>query len=166
MIDVRRSPELQAVILLLKGSDRSVRNEMRRAARVELNALWKPTLQSFSRNAQQEKVLVRGARSRVGSDDFQMLAATSRRALSGGLVPTSRWAPVEFGGEPKEITVVRLGRERRQRAGRNLGPRVAKGKVVFPAIRKTGPRVVAAWVNGIVKGLAQGNKNMETTRGN
>lgn len=163
MLDVRRSRELQGIVLLLKTADRPVRKEMRAAARRELNALWKPTIDRFVRTPQQQKVLARGARANVQSDTFTLLAATSRRALSGGLVPVNRWQGTEFGANPKQVSVQWRGRQRRQTIGKNFGPRTPKGNVVYPAVRKVGPRVVAAWVNGIVKGLAQGNKDMETS---
>ncbi|QBE48749.1 hypothetical protein EVS81_07820 [Leucobacter triazinivorans] len=162
MLDVRKSPELQAVILLLKTAAAPVRKEMRAGARRELNATWKPTLQQFAKTAQQQKVIVRGARAKVGSDNFQMLAATSRRSLSGGLNPATQWHGAEFGANPKRVEVSIRGNRRTQIAGRNFGPRQQRGKVAFPAARKVGPRIVAAWVNGIVKGLARGNKNLET----
>lgn len=162
MLDVRRSPELQGVILILKTADRSVRKEMRAAARRELNELWKPALERFATTPLQTKVLVRGARAKVQSDTFTLVAATSRRALSGGLVPVNRWQGAEFGATPKQVSVTIRGKQRKQTIGRNFGPRQPRGKVVYPAIRKVGPRVVAAWVNGVVKGLAQGNKNLET----
>lgn len=162
MFDVRKSPELQAVILLLKTAAAPVRREMRAGARRELNSLWKPTLERFARTPLQAKVLVRGSRSKVASDTFTMLAATSRRPLSGGLLPAAEWHGAEFGAHPKVTEVTIRGHRRKQTVGKNFGPRMSKGRVAFPSARQTGPQVVAAWVNGLVRGLAQGNKNLET----
>ena len=162
MLDVRKSPELQAVILLLKTAATPARREMRAGARNELNALWKPTLSKFARTRLQEQVIVRNARSKVGSDQFEMLAATSRRKLRGGLDGSTRWQGAEFGASAKRVEVTIRGNRRTQTIGRNFGARQTRGKVAYPAARKTGPRIVAAWVNGIVRGLAQGNRDMET----
>ena len=164
MLDVRRSPELQGVILLLKRAHTSVRREMRAEARRELNSLWKPTLSKFARTRVQTRVLVNGARSKVSGDSFSMLAATSRRFLPGGLDPENQWHGAEFGANPKRITVTIKGHQRQQWAGRNFGPRLGAGRVVYPSARKVGPRIVAAWVYGLVRGFAQGNAHLETTR--
>lgn len=162
MIDVRKSRELQAVILLLKSAAAPARREMRAGARRELNKLWKPALQARARTRLQQQALVKGARGKVQSDTFTMLAATSRRPLSGGLVPDARWPGVEFGMTPRKAEVTIRGKQRRQTVGKAFGAREKRGKVVYPVARAIAPKIVAAWVNGIVKGLAQGNKDMET----
>lgn len=162
MLDVRKSPELQAVILLLKTAATPARREMRAGARRALNELWKPTVEQFATTNQQRQVIARGARANVGSDSFTMLAATSRRPLSGGLNPTANWQGAEFGASPKVVAVSWRGKRRNQTIGKNFGPRAKSGRVAYRAARETAPRIVAAWVNGIVRGLAQGNRNMET----
>ena len=150
------------MILLLKTAAAPVRRELRTGARRELNALWKPTVERFAVTRQQQQVIARGARSKVGSDSFQMLAATSRRQLSGGLDPSTQWQGPEIGASPRVITVQYRGKSRKQVKGNNFPRRAARGQVAYRAARETGPRIVAAWVNGIVRGLAQGNKDMET----
>lgn len=162
MLDVRNSPELQAVVLLLKSAAAPVRKEMRAGARRALNELWKPELQSRATTRLQSRVLVGGARSKVQSDTFTMLAATSKRSLSGGLTPAEQWHGAEFGATPRTVEVRVRGRNRRQRINAGFGARNKRGKVVYPAAREIGPKIVAAWVRGVVRGLAQGNKDLET----
>lgn len=162
MFDIRKSRELQAVVLLLKSASTPVRREMRAGARRELNALWQPELARRATTRLQERTIVRGARSKVQSDTFTMVAATSKRFLSGGLDPSTQWPGVEFGATPRTVEVTVKGRTRKQRINAGFGARTRRGKVAYPAAREIGPRIVAAWVNGLIKGLAQGNKDLET----
>lgn len=165
-VKITDSPELLAVILTLKQSGPAVRKEMRAAARKEANGLWKPLLNERAQTRHQQAVIVKGARVNVSLDKFELLAATSRRALSGGLIPASQWHGAEFGMTPKAITYVRNGSTVKSDSGAQFGARVPRGQVVFPSARKAGPRIVAAWIHGAVRGLTQANKNLETTRGN
>lgn len=94
-----------------------------------------------------------------------MLAGTSRRALSGGLVPESGWPGAEFGMTPKFVNVhykagkdsddraavlVGTGHTVRKVTGRQFRRRKATGYVVYPSVRATGPKVVAAWAKAII----------------
>ncbi|MFV0315494.1 MAG: hypothetical protein ACK5O2_00835 [Microthrixaceae bacterium] len=144
-INVADSPELLAVILTLKRSGAAVRKEMRAAARAEANPQWKPAVEAAATTRLQRAVIAKGARVKVGMQDFELLAATSRRPLSGGLVPAAQWAGAEYGAKRYP----------------QFGPR-HKG-IARTAAQKVGPRIVAAWINGAVKGLTQANKHMETS---
>lgn len=166
MIDVGRSRELTAVILTFKTAPARVRSEMKKEARKELNRLWKPELERRATTRQQKRVLVTGARAKVGSDTFSMLAATSRRRLSGGLLPNTQWPGAEFGMSPRLTTVRARSRKGvsftyRRRTGNQFPNRRKKGYVVYPAARDTGQRVVAGYVVGAVRGLLNSTE-MET----
>lgn len=167
MIDVRESRELSAIIFAFKTAAPSVRREMRKGARKEINQLWAPGLRSRAKNRQERQVLVRGARSKVESDTFSLQAATSQRMLSGGLDPYSQWPGVEFGAntQVKEVYVWRssAGRsfKRKQVMGAQFKPRRKSGYVIYPTAREVGPQVVAAWVRGAVKGIVH-RTEMET----
>lgn len=150
MYRVRDSRELQAVVLLFAAAQRTVRNGMRRAVRRQLNATWRPALQARPATRLQARVLVRGARVDIKADgSFDLLAATSTRALRGGLIPADEWHGPEFGAVDPKL--------------RQFGPRRSTGKVVYPAARKVGPDAVAALVDGAVGGLLQGTPHALTT---
>lgn len=147
MIDVRQSRELQAIVLAFRDAESRIRNGMRRAARREANATWRPALQARPATLHQQRVLVAGAAATVRADgSLELRAATRGRALRGGLVPRDRWFGAEFGAH----------------RFRQFGRRVKVGKVVYPAAREVGPKVVAAYVNGAVGGLLEGT-TVETT---
>ncbi len=167
MIDVRVSSELQATVFAFKTAAPNVRREMRKAARQGINKIWAPGLRSRADNRMERQVLVRGARAKVESDTFSLQAATSQRALSGGLDPYSQWPGVEFGATTKvrEVYVYsrRAGRSfpRDQVAGAQFKPRKKSGYVIYPTVRDVGPKVVAAWVRGAVRGIVKSTE-MET----
>jgi len=149
MFSVRRSPELRALVLAFSTAERRIRNGMRREGRREANATWRPTLRARPLTKLQARVLVPGARANVGSDgSLTLLAATRTSALKGGLVPEAEWHGPELGAIQY----------------RQFGRRMRDGKVVFPAARRVGPRVVAAFVRGAVGGLLAGTE-AETTGG-
>jgi hypothetical protein len=162
--DVTRSRELQAAVALLKQAPTRVRAAMKRRARVRLNALWKPRLEARASSKLQQRVIVGGARSKVGNDEFSMLAATSRRALSGGLVPADDWHGAELGAHIRTVEVTIEGRTRNQKINKQLPRRNREGLVAFPVARKVGPEVVAEWVDGVVEGAFEG-VDAETVRG-
>jgi hypothetical protein len=77
-----------------------------------------------------------------------LVAAQSRRSLSGGLTPGDEWPWVEFGSNKAHGRRGQLPRHRRG------------GRVVFPAIPYVVPRLVSAWVGVIyrVYGSAGGER--------
>lgn len=162
MLKVADHPELQAAALLFNTADGPVQQEMKVAARAELDAVWTPALAAQASTRLQNAVIVDGARSLVHEYGFTMTAANGP-PLRNGLDPGTQWQGSEFGMTPKQVSVRIRGRERKQTVGRQFGPRRRKGKVAYPAARETGPRIVAAWVHGLVRGLARRNPNLETT---
>jgi hypothetical protein len=130
-------------------------------ARRALNQLWKPALLQAAGTKGERRVLAQGARSKVGGDGFSMLAATSKRKLSGGLVPSEQWHGFEFGAVPKQVSVWRepginspgVGRRTDVTTGKQFKARRKNGYVVFPTVRKVMPRIAAEYVQAIVASL-------------
>jgi len=155
MIDARRSPELQAAILACKRVDADLRKAIYAATRQSVNALWLPALgrRAQSRGAQQ--VIVKGARAKVNTEGFSLMAATSRRNLSGGLTPTSQWQGFEFGATDKRKTFEqrsRLGRPYRvtKTVNRQFANRDKNGRIAYDAASEVGTKTVVAWVQAVV----------------
>jgi hypothetical protein len=158
VIDVRDSPELRAVILSLKLADSEVRKTMTAAARSVLREAWQSELRQRTLTRLENRVIVDSARATVSSQSFTLKAATSRRKLSGGLVPADDWASVELGAKwyRRTYTVTsRKGNPYRvtKLANRQFRPRRSKGYVAFPAAGKTGQRMVALYVSAIARRL-------------
>lgn len=155
MLDVRQSRELQAAILAMKAADRDLRLDIYKASRSELSSLWVPALQRRAATRMQEAVLVKGARIRVSTDGFSLLAATSRRALKGGLVPADEWAGSEFGARTRRAQIATHSRSGtpytvEKMINRQFMARVREGRVAFDAASELGTIAVRVWVRTIV----------------
>lgn len=159
MIDVRRVPELQAAIIACRRVDTDLRKAIFAASRKSVNALWQPGLGRRARSVAATRVIVQGARAAIRVDGFSLLAATSKRALRNGLVPTHEWAGYEFGAHNHKKTFEqksRLGRSysvtktiNKQFPARQPGARPA-GLIAFDTASEVGTKTVAAWVQAVV----------------
>jgi hypothetical protein len=155
VIDVRRSPELQAAILACKRVDGDLRKAIYAASRQSVNALWVPALGRRARTLRAQRVIVKGARAAIRTDGFTLHAATSRRALSGGLVPATEWQGDEFGARTRKATFTqrsRLGKSYRvsKTVNRQFPGRTKDGRIAFDAASEVGTKTVAAWVQAVV----------------
>src|ERR1700754_4090274 len=98
MLKVGDDSRLDAVILGLKLVERDVRNRINRTTRAELKPIWQQEMarQLSGKDRFTRTVLGKGLVS--GGNPPTLRAATSRRALSGGLVPDTDYFLAEFGG--------------------------------------------------------------------
>ena len=103
MLSVRYSRALEAAVLALKVMDKNLRNDINRSTKAMLDPVWKQAVASNASTAQDRAVIVKGARVKGGNPPIAV-AATSRRPLSGGLVPQDMWPVYEFGGNQNRVT--------------------------------------------------------------
>lgn len=155
MLDVRRSPELQAALLGIKRAEREVRNNINADARKLIKPEWEQALNGFVETRLEQRVIVRGARIKVGVRNIRLEAATSKKALSGGLVPAFDYAPVAYGAARRKKTYAvtsRLGKRYTvtKTVGAQFRPRIKKGYVANPAASHVVTRIVGIWINTIV----------------
>lgn len=160
MLDVGHAPAaIRAAVLALKAADRGLRSEINKATRTTMSPVWKDLINTRSRTTLSKKVLNTGVRIKAGNPPAGV-AASSKRKLSGGLVPADSWHVVEFGADPNKVTTY----TRRSPTGgthkvtrhttRQLPSRVGrgmKGNVVYPAVKQFVPRMVSLWVQTIVR---------------
>lgn len=159
MLDVTRSRELQATILALRQAQREVRLNINKTARQRIRPLWRSELSARARSRVEQRVIADGARATASDRGVKLVAATSRRPLSGGLVPADQWPGVEFGARTERIRVrqrSRTGRayERPLTINRQFTPRQKDGRVAMDAASETGVQLVTAWVHTVVDELA------------
>lgn len=155
MIDIRESRELQATILAIKNAEPELRKQLYANARRELGSAWLPALQERVRTNLERRILLKGARVRVGQDGFRVMAATSQKKLSGGLIPASDWPGAEFGARNARVRY-----NRRSAAGtlhtvtrtvnRQFRGRQKHGQIAFDAASDLGTKLVASFVHTIV----------------
>lgn len=156
MLSVNGSDQLKAAVLGLKAADRDIRNDINRSTRELLAPSWEKLLLDHAWSALDRAVIVKGGRIKPGNPPTA-IAATSKRKLSGGLVPVDRWHAIEFGADQSvETTYTRKSKRggthtvtRHTRTG--LPARTPKGRVAYPAFAELAPRAVSLWVALIVR---------------
>ena len=159
MLDVRRSPELQAAILGLKQAEREVRLDIGKDARKSLRPLWTEALNGFVETRMDNRIIVKGARVAVGTRQVSLKAATSTKPLSGGLIPSEKWHVVELGARRHKKTIQarsKLGTlyTYSRTVNRQLPGRVKHGRVAFAAASIVGTKLVGIWLRTIVSHFA------------
>lgn len=133
---------LQAAVLALRLADRGLRKQINDATRATLNAPWRTGIEQRVRTPLERRVLVPGARIAAGNPPT-FVAASSRRALRGGLVPDTTWPAVEFGAD-RNRTKGKRHTTRQLPARRKRGP-------VFNTLSDIAHRAPHLWAQLIVK---------------
>jgi hypothetical protein len=156
-----------AVALALKLIERKTRNDINRETRATLNPLWRSIVQLNATSEMDRRVLAKGARVQPGNPTV-LIAASSKRALSGGLVPDDRAiaAGFEFGVDDAEQRV--RGYERKNRSGSGSHkvkrhtarqmPTRSKGRVVYSSFAEIAPRLTSLWVQIVVRNIMKAHE--------
>lgn len=154
---VRSLKEFQAVTLALKAASKELRTDINKATRDTVGPIWKEEVNARAgAHVMAQKVLTKGARVAAGNP-ARAIAGSSRKALSGGLVPEQAGRAFEFGTVGREKkTTYRTSRGGKsfnvtRRTRRQLPPFRKGGYVVFPAWRDTAPRMVSLYTQLIMK---------------
>lgn len=157
MLSIGRAPaELRAVVLLFKAAPREIRNAINRDTRTVMNPVWRSLVASKARSRFDSQMLARGARIKAGNPPAAV-AATSKRAVSGGLVPAEKWHAAEFGADRSKVeTYTRKSpnggtHKVTRHTARQLPARVKRGRVVYAAVAEIAPRAVSLWAHIIVR---------------
>jgi len=156
IISVRGSDKLRAAVLAMKEADRTLRSDINKATRQVMNPVWRELVAKHATSPLDRAVLVKGARI-VSGNPPALVAATSKRALPGGLIPAQQFPAVEFGANTaKKVTYQRRSTRGTQhsvtrRTRRQLPARDRHGRVVYQAAAEIGPRLVALWVQLIIR---------------
>src|SRR4029079_2205552 len=133
---------LQAAVLAFKAADRDLRKRINDSTRATFNQPWRSGIEQRCSTRLEQRVLRPGARIGAGRDP-EFIAAGSKRALSGGLVPDTTWAGVEFG-------VDRSRMKGKRHTTRQLPARRPKGPV-FNTLADMAHRAPRLWAQLIVK---------------
>lgn len=165
-IDVENSRELQATLLALRAAPREVQANVRRYTRdLLLPEFRRGMAERATASRVQQRVLVDSASIRMSNQNVRMRAGTSRRRLSGGLVPASRASAFEFGSARTDTTTYErkasLRRPKRKGGGqlhkvtRNTHrqmPRFRrKGWAFYPTVEALFPRFASLWVQTSIR---------------
>lgn len=154
----RTVPLLRGVVLALKAVDKPVRSEISKETRTTMNPVWRDAVARHASTRMDAAVFGKGARIAAGNP-ARAVAASSRRALSGGFTPDRDGRALEFGADQgKETTYTRKGKGGKSHSvtrhtRRGLPARNRKGRVVYPAFAEVGPRMVSMWVQIVVRNI-------------
>ena len=150
-------PLLRGVVLALKAVEKPVRAEISKETRGTMNPVWRDAVASRAATRMDAAVFGKGARIAAGNP-ARAVAASSRRALSGGFVPDRDGRALEFGVDrSKESTYTRRGKHGTHQVTRHtrrgLPARNRRGRVVYPAFAEFGPRLTSMWVQIVVRNI-------------
>lgn len=154
-----------AASLALRLVDRDVRNDINRTTRAELNPLWRSIVDLNATSDLDRRVLAKGTRVKAGNP-VVLTAATSRKALSGGLIPNVSGARYEFGvgAKDKYRTYDRRNRTApgshkvTRRTLRQFPARTPKGRVIYPSFAEIAPRITSLWVQIVVRRIYEAHE--------
>lgn len=155
MISVRDHRALEAAALALKAMDKTLRNDINRSTTKMLNPVWKGAVEANATSTLDRMVIVKGARAKGGNPPVA-IAATSKKALSGGLVPQDLWYVQEFGGQFNKVSTYErvspkgVRHKVTRHTARQVPARRKSGRVAYKALAEVAPRVVSLWVQMIV----------------
>lgn len=153
VLDVRRSRELQATVLALRSAERSIRLDLNKRSRSAINPLWRAAVNARATTTLERRVIASGVRATASDRGVSLLAATSGRPLSGGLVPSYQWFAAEMGMNITRVTARRGSTTYPLWVGAQWEQRSSHGQVGFAAASEVGTKLVALWVTTVVDGF-------------
>lgn len=145
--------EFKGAALALKAAPREIRNDINRTVRADASGWWKDAIAARATTKMDKLVLAKGARIQPGNP-ARAIAASSRRPLADGLVPDTDARAWEFGTtqpEHQDTYTRRDGAKVTRHVKRQLPRATNRGRVVYPAWADVAPRLVAMWVQIIVR---------------
>lgn len=139
----------------MKAAGKDLRKNLYADARQQLGDAWLPALRKRAKTKTETAVIVKGARVKVSTEGFSVTAATSTRALRGGLRPVEHWHAWEFGGRRRKATIRTRSPKGKpytvtKTINRQLPGRVKDGRIAFDAASEIGTRLVASFVVSVV----------------
>ena len=152
-ISVWESTELQGVLLAMRGMDKELSAQIRKATRTVTEAEWRGDLAKHASTDLERTVLVRSARVSVSNQNVTLKSGTLASKLSGGAKTFELTPSVEWGSATgRTITSKsKKGKTYTRRQGSTFKPRKRQGYVAYPAAADAIPRLAALWVATVVR---------------
>jgi hypothetical protein len=158
VLDVLKSPELQAAILGMRAARKNIAADINKRTRSEVKPLWQAELARHADDTMDYRTMVPNARVAVSTRQVSLVAGTSGRAFSGGFTPKFNWPAREYGMHNHRVQVQTRSRKgktytRTTTIGTQHPRRRKKGRIAGPAAGDVGHRIVSIWVANIVDGF-------------
>lgn len=157
MLRIGDHRELQAVVLAMRAMNKSLARDIRKDTKRVMDPEWKALVRANATTHMDTLVLAKGARIASGNPP-SVVAASSKRALSGGLVPVEHWQAYEFGsGRNRKTTYTRRNRatggthQVTRNTTRQLPRRARSGRVLYASFAELAPRLASLWVQTCVR---------------
>ena len=157
-ISVFASKELAGTILLLKGMDRELAKQTRRAIKTVTQDEWQEAVRGGVASRLETRVLSDTARVAVSDQNVTLKSAAIGRSLAGGDTPSELMHSTEFGAD-QSATSSYTARSNKgtsfkvtnRHTRRQFRPRNLKGYVVYPAAARIIPRIASLFVQTAVR---------------
>lgn len=155
-LSVRDHRELTAVVLAFSRLETTVKRDINAATRSTLNPIWQGEVKSKISSRMDAKVIGAGVRVKAGNPPV-LQAATSTKAIGGRLRPGEDWQGWEFGADRSKVSTYSRKSKRggthqvKRHASRQMPVINRTGRVAYPAVAGTVPRVAALWVQVVVR---------------
>lgn len=155
-ISILNSEKLQAAVLALRGFDREMQGQVRRATKAIGQPDWQSAVRGQATTRLETVVLADTARIAVSNQNVTLKSAAVGRARSGGAKPSQLASGTEFGANPKRATFTGMSKHgKRYRQTRNVHaqfrPPNRQGNAVYPAAARMIPRFAALWTQTVVR---------------
>lgn len=162
MLSVRGDDRLAAVVLAVKAAPKHVRKAVTDDTKATMGPVWVAAVNDRARTRTDQAVIAKGARVKGGNPPVAVAASSTRR-LSGGLIPADQWGGFEFGASVNRDAFTTYDTRSRggtpyrvkRRTRRQLPTGTRSGRVAYPAFAEVAPRVVALWVQSVVRAYWQ-----------
>lgn len=150
--------ELKAITLALKVLPNDVKKDINKQTREALNPMWKTGVSANAgMSGIDHAVFGKGSRVKAGNPT-KLIAGSSRKALSGGLIPNKEAAAFEFGSPQRHRYTTYKRRSPKgnvhsvtRRTMRQLPPPSRKGRIVYHTWGEIDQRVVSLYVQTVMR---------------
>ena len=155
-ISILHSEKLQAVVLAIRGFDRELQGQIRRATKQIGQPDWQSALHAQASTTMETRVLAATGRMTVSNQNVTLKSAAIGRPLSGGASPSLLARGVEHGAIPRVETITQRSRKgnrytARRRVNAWARPVNRSGYVFYPAAARMIPRFAALWAQTTVR---------------
>jgi len=156
-IDINSSRELQATVLAIRQSERTIQAEIRKQTRGSILPEWQKGIREHASTRLEHRVLADTARVTVSNQNVTLKAGGLQRKLSGGGRAVELYAPTEFGTDREHRSTYsatsRQGRryDVTRRTRRQFRPLNRRGYAVYPTAADLIPRFASLWVQTTVR---------------
>ena len=154
-ISVFESPEIQGVLLAMRGIDKELAAQIRKATKTVTVGEWRGFLAAEASTALERRTLVDSARVAVGNQNVSLRTGQLAKKTSGGGKLYQLTGGVEFGAHPGRPVRSKSGKGKAYWRKQGTGFKAPNpgGYVAYPAVAKAIPRIASLWVSTVVRTL-------------